>query len=296
MKFLKYILLIPLIFLFSSCEDVIKVNVKQGEPKLVVDAFVNNLPRKQLIRLTRSNPYFATPGTEPAVTGATVAILDTSDISNPKLFVFADSGNGNYIFKPNPSTGDTFTVGRNYALVVIDGTDTLMSLSRLNPTAKIDSLHLQYEDGTSSAFKKGKYVEMKANDLTGAGNYYWIKTYNNDTFLNRIFDINISEDMGATGNSQDGGEFIWPVRYGALNDFQKPRTSGAKVRVELHSISRETYFWFNLVINENQNGGLFATPPANIGTNLFPFNPAKKIPVAGFFCMSAVSVAEVVIP
>jgi hypothetical protein len=32
---------------------------------------------------------------------------------------------------------------------------------------------------------------------------------------------------------------------------------------------------------------LFATPPANIPTNIVNINPAKKTPLAGFFCMTA---------
>jgi hypothetical protein len=56
------------------------------------------------------------------------------------------------------------------------------------------------------------------------------------------------------------------------------------------------FAWFNLVVSENQNGGLFATPPANIFTNIVPFNPNKKTGVGGFFCVSAVTSASVTIP
>jgi hypothetical protein len=50
------------------------------------------------------------------------------------------------------------------------------------------------------------------------------------------------------------------------------------------------------VVSENQNGGLFATPPANIFTNVVSFNPNKKTAIGGFFCMSAVTAASVTIP
>jgi hypothetical protein len=281
-------------FLFTSCESVIKVPVKSGPAKLVVDAFVNNLNTNQKIRLTKSIGYFDPSRTEPGVTGATVAILDTTAFP-VKVFLFADSGKGNYIFKPNPSTGDTFTIGHNYALIVVDGKDTLFSLSKMNPTVTIDSLHLQFEIG-NGGFKRGNYVELFANDLKGLGDNYWIKTYNNDTFQNLISEINLAQDMGNNSNGQDGGLFIWPIRYGAINNFQKPRRPGTKVRIEVHSISLETYFWLNLVVNENLNGGLFATPPANIGTNIFPLDSKKSVPVAGFFCMSATASKEVLIP
>ncbi len=281
---------------FTACEDPIDVDVKAGEPKLVIDAFVNNLDVPQRIRLTRSIPYFTKPGTEPSVSGATVVLIDTTDFTNPKLFLFADSGNGNYIWKPNSSSGDTFTVGRTYALVVIEGGDTLIGFSKMNPTAKIDSLFVVNENGDNAGFVPGKYVELAANDLPGTGNTYWIKTWYNDTFRNGIFDMNLAYDQaGSPNSSQDGGIFIWPIRYGAINDFSKPYSIGDKVRVEIHSITPETFYWLTLIRNENQNGGLFATPPSNIGTNMFSLNPAKKRGLAGFFCMSAVSRAVITV-
>lgn len=295
MKIRNVIYLIAVAVLGSSCEDVIDVKVNPGPERLVVDAFVNNLKERQVIRLTKSIPYFSEPGSEPGVEGATVAIADTTN-GGAKLFLFADSGNGNYIFHPDAVTGDTFTVGHNYILLVVEGGDTLVSVSKLNPTAPIDSLHIKYEDGNTLGFKKGNYVELRAKDLQGYNNTYWVKTFVNDTFRNRIFDINLAYDMTQTPNNQDGGEFIWPIRYGAINDFSEPRKSGTKVRVEIHSISIETYYYLNLVISENQNGGLFATPPVNIGTNIFNFTPGKTRALGGFFSMSAVSRAVVVLP
>lgn len=279
----------------SSCEDVIDVKVDPGPERLVIDAFVNNLNLNQRIRITKSIPYFAKPGTEPGVEGALVAIADTTG-GNTKLFLFADSGNGNYVFKPNPITGDTFIVGHQYILLVVESGDTLVSLAKMNPTAKLDSLRIKYEDGETIGIKKGNYVEMAANDLPGFGNTYWIKTYVNDTFRNAIFDINLAYDMAQTPGNQDGGEFIWPVRYGFLNNFQEPKPAGTRVRVEIHSISVETYYYINQIISENVNGGLFATPPINIGTNIFNFNASKKRALGGFFSMSAVSKAEVILP
>ncbi len=295
MKIKNIIYLLFIAILGSSCEDVIDVDVDQGPEKLIVDAFVNNLPDKQVIRITKSIPYFAKPGSEPGVEGATVAIVDTTG-GNTKLFLFADSGKGNYIFHPDASTGDTFTVGHNHILLVVQGGDTLVSLATMNKTAPIDSLQIKYEDGSTIGFKKGNYVELRAKDLPGYGNTYWVKTFVNDTFKNGIFDINLAYDMTQTPNNQDGGEFIWPIKYGAINNFQEPKPKGTKIRVEIHSISVETFYYINQIFSENQNGGLFATPPINIGTNIFNFNSKKKRAVGGFFSISDVSRKVVVMP
>ena len=290
------ILVITAMTLLSGCEDVIQVNVINKSPKIVVDAFVNNQIDTQTIRLTRSIGYFDSTGKEPIITHAQVAIVDQS-ASVPKLFVFKYTYNGKYQFVPNQTTGDTFTVGHDYALLVVVDKDTLVSFSRLNPTTVIDSLHLVDVVGNGPPINTtGKYVELYANDRVGQGDFYWIKTFRNDTFSNSINQLNISADMGNTSNGQDGKLFIYPVRYNQVNDFLRSYKTGETVRLEIHSINAVVFAWFNLVINENLNGGLFATPPANIFSNVISFNPNKKVSVGGCFCMSAVCSASVTIP
>jgi hypothetical protein len=292
----NFLIAVLAITLFSGCEDVIQVDVVNKSPKIVVDAFVNNQSDTQTIRLTRSIGYFDSTGKEPAIANAQVAIVDQTT-SIPKLFVFKYAYNGKYQFVPNKLTGDTFSIGHDYALLVVVDKDTLVSFSKLNPTTVIDSLHLVDVVGNGPPINTtGKYVELYANDRVGQGDFYWIKTFRNDTFSNSINQLNISADMGNTSNGQDGKLFIYPVRYNQVNDFLRSYKTGETVRLEIHSINAVVFAWFNLVINENRNGGLFATPPANIFSNIISFNPNKKVSVGGCFCMSAVCSASVTIP
>ena len=66
---------------------------------------------------------------------------------------------------------------------------------------------------------------------------------------------------------------------------------GDSVHVEIHSISNEAYFFLNQVLIETQReggfGALFATPLANVSTNIIPDDPSNL--VAGFFNIAAVS-------
>lgn len=294
MKNTKSLFFLSAIFLLFSCEDVIEVSVEQKQVKLVVDAFVNNLDTTQTIRLTKSIPYFQKSGTEPTVTDATVVIADTGNL---KVFPFTHTQDGIYTWTPNKATGDTFVVGRSYALLIIQGGDTLFSIAKLNPTVShIDSIRTVPTEGNGPPMAgPGKYVELFANDLPGKGNFYWIKTFRNDTFYSATQNINISPDMGNTSNGQDGDLFIYPIRFNAINEFFRPFRDGEKVKIEIHSISLESYYWFNLIINESRNGGLFSTPPVNIQTNIVSINPNKKIGVAGLFSMSDVISKEIII-
>ncbi len=66
---------------------------------------------------------------------------------------------------------------------------------------------------------------------------------------------------------------------------------GDSVYVEIHSISNEAYFFMNQVIIETTReggfGALFATPLANVPTNIIP--ESQGTPVAGFFNIAAVT-------
>lgn len=277
----------------TACEDVISVKVDNKDPKLVVDAFINNLPQTQTITLTRSTNYFDT-NQAPTVNNATVLVVDTTTL---KPFFFLPKGEGKYQFTPNPSSGDTFAINHAYALLILVDGDTLTSFCKLNRTATIDSIRLVDVEGNGPPFNTtGYYVELMAKDALGKGDFYWIKTYRNDTFLNKISQLNISADMGNTSTDVDGELFIYPIRYSGVNDFFRSYKKDEVVRIEIHSIDAITYAWFNLVRNENQNGGLFATPPSNIFSNIIALNKNPKYKMGGIFCMSAVVAQSIKIP
>lgn len=297
-----------LIVSFSSCEDIIQVSVEQKQVKTVIDAFINNMDTTQNIRITESIPYFAESNTEPGVTDATVLLIDSTSL---KIFPFIHSKDGNYQWTPNKATGDTFVVGNTYALLVLTAKDTLLSFTKLYPTVdRIDSLRtITSVDNGPPVDNPGRYAEFFAKDRPEPGNYYWIKTFRNDSFVSEIQKLNISQDMG-NGSQVNGDIFIYPKRFNGLNIFRRPYQDGEKVRVEVHSISQLAYLWFNLVVNENRNRGLFATPPVNIPnycyfrvgfsdpSNPFSFkikDPKNPPPVAGFFCMSDVRSAEIIV-
>lgn len=297
MKFRNLIYLTAFVFLAFSqtaCEDIIEVDVEQKQKKLVVDAFIDNQLQTQTIRLTESIPFFDLPGTEPPVTTATVVLADTG---TGKIFPFIHDSMGYYRWNPNELSGDTLTVGSSYALFIIENGDTVIGVTKLYPTAdRIDSLRTIPTKGNGPPFiDTGRYCEIFAYDLPGIGNHYWLKTFRNDTLLSDINNLNIAQDMGNNSNGQDGDLFIYPVRFSQLNEFLRPYVDGEKVRVEIHSISREAYYWFQLIVNESNNGGLFATPPVNIMSNLFYLNQNPKRGIAGFFNVAAVNAAEITV-
>jgi hypothetical protein len=279
--------------LLTACERPYDIKVADGMPQYTIDAFVNHSDSIQTIRITRSITFNADPNTIPGVEGAQVALIDSTDF---RIHLFNDGGKGNYTFTPSRSSGDTFRVGHQYVLAVIIGSDTFISGSTMNPTAAVDSLSLVKEE-ERLGLKAGQYVELNAVDLPGRGNCYWIKTFVNGTLRNKVTELNLAYDGAFSPNAgSDGIPFIVPIRYVALNDFQKPYKSGDRIRVEIHSVTPETLYFFAEVQQQLLNAGLFATIPANVKSNVFNLNTKSPVKANGFFCMSAVSSESIVIP
>ena len=278
--------------LLAACTDVVQIKLDEGSKLYVIDAFVNNLRSPQTIRVVTNDSYFSNRDAPP-VTNATVILKDLT-IGMQYAFVYSDRGN--YIF--NPATTDTISkINHQYELnVTIDGV-TYTSLATQKRTAKIDSISAVYNDGTSGfgppqpSYFCGLYAKDRADDNT---DYYWVKTFRNDTLFSGSNDINLSIDgtNGAvTGLSVDSTDFTPPITLLGFKRYQ----SGNSCKVEIHSISHNTYFFLVQAVNQISNGGLFATTPENVKTNIVTPKDAKTKAI-GWFNMATVATKTKVIP
>jgi hypothetical protein len=124
--------------------------------------------------------------------------------------------------------------------------------------------------------------------------YYWVKTFRNDSLLFSSSDINVSIDgtNGAVQNVDvDSTSFTPPITYLGFKQFK----SGVSCGVEIHSISRETYYFFIQASAQINNGGLFATTPENVKTNIVtPEKAATK--AVGWFNMATVASKRIIVP
>jgi hypothetical protein len=279
-----------MLLLLTGCEDVIDLRVPTGTSQLVVDGWVTDQPGVQTIRLTRSTAYFDN-APAPAVTGATVTVTD----DRGRVFRFLDSTNqGVYTWRPT-SDSALGRVGGTYTLRVQSGTETYQATARLNRVPPIDSL-TYYRDRLpvepDNGPQEGYLAQFFARDPVGPGDCYWIRTYRNGTYFNRPSDIVIAFDAGfSPGSPSDGLLFILPIRQAITRRLYD---EGDTLRVELYSIPQEAFFFLLQVRDEAANGGLFATAPSNIRTNVVNTNPTGP-KALGFFGASAVSTAEQVL-
>jgi hypothetical protein len=277
-------------FLLTNCEDPIEVPSQFEAPQLVIDAWLTDVPdQPQTIRLSETVPYFA--GGEPKqIEGATVAVCRDNGAT---CFDFVDTGRGNYVWTPAAGeslgqVGDVFTLQME-----VDGAN-YTSTTGLARTAVIDSISVFFEP-ESIFTPEGLYGELFARDQPGRGDTYWIRSYRNDTLLNRPNEITVVFDATFdAGANIDGVYFISPIRtsINRVNDeFQPiPYQPGDRIYVEVHSINRTAYDFLNIATEQIQNEGIFAVPIANAPGNVV--NEATGETILGIFNVAAVASAE----
>ena len=281
----------------TSCEDVIDPDLQNANAELVVEAWLNNKPVDQVINLMMTQPYFENT-TPPGVSGAIVTVED----SEGEVMNFVEDVNQKGYYRWAPAIpGDTFGVtGREYKLTVSYKGETFESVSYMSRVPEIDSISFKFEE-EATFYPKNSYTgEFWASDIPGMGDTYWIRTYKNDTLLNKPAEISLAFDAGfSQGGNFDGVAFIPPIRS-AINpnnedkdgNLLSPYLPGDSVYVEIHSITYETFTYLNeVVIQTNRPGGfgeLFSSPLSNVSTNIFNANPNGS-KVVGFFNVAAVS-------
>lgn len=284
MKAIKKIFFSSLaIVLFASCEDVIQIKLDEGSKLLVVDAFINNLRVDQKVRLTYTDSYFSGQN-PPAVTNGTVIL---KDLSAAKDYTFSNAGNGDYVY--TITSADTIAFAdHNYELDVIYNGKTYTSYTKQKRTTVIDSISSKFRE-KSSFMDEGYYCKFWAFDVPGPDpDYYWVKAFRNGNMFNKGSEINLAFD-GAYSAGADGFIFIPPIAEG-ITPFGETYGLNDICRVEIHSISKETYFFLIQVQQQVTNSGLFATTPENVKTNIN--SPAGATKAIGWFNMASVGYLE----
>ncbi len=280
-----------------ACEDIISPTLETVDSALAVDAWINNKNEKQVVRLTETQPYFQTT-TSIGVKGATVKITD----NDGKNYFFIESNNkaGDYTWTP-PTSSEVFgKMGNSYQLEIqLTTGETFTATSYMGRVPVIDSVTLTFEPETAVQ-PDSYFADFWATEPSGSGDTYWIKAFKNGVLLNKPAEINIAYDAGfSAGGNFDGVTFITPKRRGINpNDVDEndkvlsPYQLGDSLNVEIHSLTVEAFNYMNeVIIQTDRPGGfseLFASPIANVSTNIFNINKSGPSAV-GFFTVSAIS-------
>lgn len=268
----KLLLILP--FIFIGCQEVIELDLPEGETLFVVEGQITDLPGRTFVKLSESVPYFG-EDINPPVEGALVILFENGlavdTLHEDSAGVYTSSWVG--------------AVGNEYFVDVerLDGRKYSSQEEVLPRVPPIDSLYYRFE--TDLQFlEDGYYAYFATQELPGGPEYYRWKYYFNNEYQNTPFDIQLADDGFVDGNY--------------IVDFAvsfEPFELGDTVTVEQYSSSRAYNDYWNLISTQiAQVGGPFDPPPAPVVGNISRSDGADEV-VLGFFSAHGLSTAETII-
>lgn len=271
-KSLSFILFF--VFIFSSCEDQVMIDLDSTVPKIVVDAVINDQPGPYYVKITKSSDYYQ-PNNFATINNAVVTISD--NLGNSEELVETSEG----LYATQNIKG---TRGVVYTLKVsIDG--KTYSSNNMIPLEKvdIDSLSYRFEDGSSIFYDEGYYFSSHFQDPSNIKNYYRGKVLING----QVYDFN-NEDMS---KNRDYDTNFWLINdkfsNGKYKNIKYPHKlkKGDIVSYELENLSESTYIYYRTLVDIIR------------GSNVAPANPISNFSegVLGYFGAYSVDFKTIVI-
>ncbi|MDX1939899.1 MAG: DUF4249 domain-containing protein [Saprospiraceae bacterium] len=269
------IILISVFTLFiTSCQDVVDLDLPDGDALLVVDGMITNEAGEKRVLLTSTANYFDNQAT-PKVSNALVILYNETGAVD----TLTEKEAGVYV------TNHVGQVGATYHIYIKTkaGEEYESQPELLQFVPEIDSIYAEFKE--ESIFEdEGYYVKIDTYEPKGVGNYYRWRKYVNDEYLNTPFELLFATDQFVDGNPIIGFEVnIDPLKV------------GDRFKVEQLSISKAAYdFLLQLQSQTAFVGSLFDTPPAALKGNVKRLDKSGN-DALGFFGASAVSTATITI-
>lgn len=257
----KLVLLVVFFGIFSSCEDVIDVELNDAPPRLVIEADLNvweSGTAQASVRLTTTAPFF--DDEVPYVTNATVTVTD----ENGTVYPFIYSDNGFYTANLVPQ------LNRDYTLSVTYNNETYTATEKRYTVSPLEFVE-QRDDGGFT----GEDIELKAyfTDPPGVQNFYFFEGRSEKGLVLDVFN-----DEFFDGNTIFG--------YYLVEDLAPED----QVQFNLYGVSEAFYNYMFILLQQtnDQGGGPFETQPATVRGNIVNETNPDNYPL-GYFRISEVS-------
>lgn len=257
MKKYIYSTLIAASLLFTSCEEVIDLNLDQHEQRVVIDAnlFIGENDYNA-IKLSYSSPFY-TEGYS-YISTASVQITNTS---TNESYSFTYTSNGNYVnenFDPE--------INATYELEIVLNGNTYKATSKVWQAPEIENVEQINDAGfTGDSYELRFYFQDEAS----TEDFYLVQTI--DTEEN---DFSVTNDQFTNGNLTDD-------LY-----FADKEQQGETIFYGLAKINKAYYNYLSkLFSNAASAGNPFATPTGTLKGNIINTTNENEFPL-GYFHIS----------
>ncbi|MBB4803448.1 hypothetical protein HNP37_003523 [Flavobacterium nitrogenifigens] len=237
--------LITLLFAFSftSCEDVVNLDLETGETKLVVDAEIlwkkGTTGNEQTIKISKTAPYYS--GSTPKVSGAQVRVEN----SNGDVFTFNETEAG--IYKCNNFVP---VINMDYKLFITAEGQSYTATEKLTATNPINKI----EQKIVPDFGGEDVIELTFyyNDPADQVNFY-VTDYQSEFLIYPEYEI--TNDDFYNGNEIS-------TRFS-----HEDMKAGNTVKITHRGVSKNFFNYWKLIL-EASNSNPFQVPPGNIRGNI----------------------------
>ncbi len=228
-----------------SCQKVIEIKPNAFTQRYVIEGELTDAPGPHSVKVTRTRSVSDDNSFE-TVDDAQVIIADQTSGDTDTLQL---SAAGEY-----RTVRITGAAGHTYQLRVRIGSEVFTAASTIPAAAvDIDSMYVSKSD-----FGNDYYVTPVFTDPVGRGNYYRLKQWVNNRLIRGSWLRN--------DNARDGQIYTSALRYQTDGDNSDPAIqNGDSIRVELQSISKQTYDYYRTL---NDVTGYSFTTPANPLSNI----------------------------
>jgi hypothetical protein len=268
----------------AGCTRVVDLDVAEGTKRLVVEARLESIKGdargRQHVRLSLTDG-FATAGTPPPATGASVEVTDEPG--------------ARFTFLEVPGTPGLYAaenlvpmIGAPYTLTIVYQGQRYQATERVVAVAPIDSLYFVYQEKTIGR-KPGFRPAIDYADPVGVGNdYFWELAVNDSLRLSRDpgnrFRV-ISEDR-----FYDGGRITGYQPYD-----EEIVNTGDRVMMRQIGLSEAGFRYYAALFEQSNGGGSpFSVPPASVKGNVANLTTPSLYPL-GYFLASEVSERRAVV-
>jgi len=235
-----YILsMLATLFIVTSCEDVIELDLKTQEPRIVIDAVLDGSDGTLTVRCSKTVDFYSNNVSDP-ISGAQIVLSDNTD----KSFIIEEVEPGLYVLD-----GYDVTSTVTYTLkVIIDDEEYIASAIAPFPSIIQEVVILPVDiQGPPDEIL---FYSVNAGwfDVAGRENFYRVLMYKNDTLEGSSYSL--------YNDKENDGELMF---YSTLTNGLEP---GDEIAVELLSIDEEMYNYFEQVA-DMQSSGFSAAAPYN---------------------------------
>lgn len=263
MKKATLLLVLFISIFFTSCEEVVDVNLDTAPPKLVIEAALNwqkgTTGKQQTIKLTTTTGFFQ--NVIPTVSGATVFVKNSQN----EQFNFNEvAKTGRYVcsnFKP--------VIDETYTLTVISAGNTYTATEIMKSIAPISRIEQKNDGGIT-----GTDIEVRAyyNDPPNVDNFYLYKYVYSNKITSTYY---VAEDKFFQGNE-----------YFSQSDDDDLKI-GNEIEITHYGISKQYYNYMSILVSiaGSNVGGPFQSPPATVKGNIINTTDKANYPL-GYFSIS----------